>query len=75
MIDASGTWSTPGPVGADGAPALGERAAVDGIVHRVPEMKDPAVRANQHSCGTVYPHGVNELSHPEKDVYLVGMKS
>lgn len=30
---------------------------------------------NQHSCGTVYPHGVNELSHPEQDVYLVGMKS
>ncbi|MEU9774023.1 NAD(P)-binding domain-containing protein [Streptomyces sp. NPDC047968] len=223
VIDASGTWSTPGPAGGSGLAALGEKAAVDRITYRVPDLKDPAVRAryagkrtavigsgasaftalayladlakaddgtgthatwilrrgisgstfgggeadqlpargalglaakaavdggyadavtgfrtdtverdeagrvvlvgedgrrldavdevivltgfrpdlsfldelrlglderlqapvelaplidpNQHSCGTVYPHGVNELSHPEKDVYLVGMKS
>ncbi|MCX4524402.1 MULTISPECIES: NAD(P)-binding domain-containing protein [unclassified Streptomyces] len=35
----------------------------------------PLIDPNQHSCGTVYPHGVNELSHPEQGVYLVGMKS
>ncbi|MGW2345174.1 NAD(P)-binding domain-containing protein [Streptomyces sp. NPDC001661] len=35
----------------------------------------PLIDPNQHSCGTVYPHGVKELSHPEKDVHLVGMKS
>ncbi|KOU13014.1 NAD(P)-binding domain-containing protein [Streptomyces virginiae] len=35
----------------------------------------PLIDPNQHSCGTVYPHGVNELAHPEKDVYVVGMKS
>ncbi|MFE6843829.1 NAD(P)-binding domain-containing protein [Streptomyces sp. NPDC057686] len=220
VIDASGTWSVPGPIGGDGLPALGERSAAERISYRVPDLKDPAVRArytgkrtavigsgasaftalayladlakeapgthttwilrrgisgstfgggsadqlpargalglaakaavdnghadavtgfrtaaveksadqlvlvaedgrrldpvdevialtgfrpdlafldelrlglderlqaptalaplidpNQHSCGTVYPHGVNELSHPEKDVYLVGMKS
>ncbi|GGX17956.1 FAD-dependent oxidoreductase [Streptomyces chryseus] len=220
VIDASGTWSTPGPLGGDGLPALGETAAAGRISYRVPDLKDPAVRAryagrrtavvgsgasaftalahladlarevagthavwvlrrgiggstfgggaadqlpargalglaakaavddgyadavtgfrtaavetnadhlvltsddgrsldpvdevivltglrpdlsfvselrlglderlqaplelaplidpNQHSCGTVYPHGVGELSHPEKDVYLVGMKS
>ncbi|MCX4825603.1 NAD(P)-binding domain-containing protein [Streptomyces sp. NBC_01142] len=220
VIDASGTWSVPGPIGGDGLPALGERAAGTRISYRVPDLKDPAVRAryagrrtavagsgasaftalatladlakdeagthavwilrrgiggstfgggeadqlpargalglrakaavddgyasavtgfraasiekigehlvlvgedgrrldgvdevivltgfrpdlsfldelrlglderlqapvelaplidpNVHSCGTVYPHGVNELSHPEKDVYLVGMKS
>ncbi|MFF8293138.1 NAD(P)-binding domain-containing protein [Streptomyces sp. NPDC016309] len=223
VIDASGTWSTPGPIGGDGLPALGEQAASDRISYRIPDLEDPAVRAryagkrtavigsgasaftalayladlakaedgigthatwilrrgisgstfgggsadqlpargalglaakaavdegyadavtgfrtdaverdtdgrlvlvaedgrrldpldevivltglrpdlsfvnelrlglderlqapvelaplidpNQHSCGTVYPHGVNELSHPEKDVYLVGMKS
>lgn len=220
VIDASGTWSTPSPIGGDGLPALGERAAADRISYRVPDLKDPAVRAryagkrtavigsgasaftalahlaalaiqtpgthavwivrrgiggstfgggeadqlpargalglaakaavddgyadavtgfrtsavertgeglallsedgrrldpvdevialtgfrpdlsfleelrlalderlqapvelaplidpNVHSCGTVYPHGVNELSHPEKDVHLVGMKS
>ncbi|WP_030567720.1 FAD-dependent oxidoreductase [Streptomyces aureocirculatus] len=220
VIDASGTWSTPSPLGANGLPALGESAAADHVSYQVPDLKDPAVRAryagkrtavvgsgasaftalahladlakeepgthavwilrrgigadtfgggeadqlpargalgqrakaavedghasavtgfrtegieqegdrlvlvaedgrrpnpvdevivltgfrpdlsflsevrlglderlqaptalaplidpNVHSCGTVYPHGVNELSHPEKDLYLVGMKS
>ncbi|MGW5850566.1 NAD(P)-binding domain-containing protein [Streptomyces sp. NPDC055254] len=220
VIDASGTWTTPGPAGGSGLAALGEKAAADRITYRVPDLRDPAVRAryagrrtavigsgasaftalayladlakdepgthsvwilrrgisgstfgggaadqlpargalglaakaavdngyadavtgfrtdaverdgeqvilvaddgrrldpvdevivltglrpdlsfvselrlglderlqaplelaplidpNQHSCGTVYPHGVKELSHPEKDVYLVGMKS
>ncbi|MFC9699675.1 NAD(P)-binding domain-containing protein [Streptomyces sp. NPDC056943] len=45
VIDASGTWSTPGPAGGDGLPALGERAAADRISYRVPDLKDPAVRA------------------------------
>ncbi|WP_311932057.1 FAD-dependent oxidoreductase [Microbispora sp. H11081] len=219
VIDASGTWTTPGPLGGDGLPAIGEHSAADRISYRVPDLRDPAVRAryagrrtavvgsgasaftalaalaelagqepgthavwilrrgigagtfgggeadqlpargalglaakaaveaghatavtgfrtaaverdgdllvlvaddgrtepadevivltgfrpdlsflsevrlglderlqaplalaplidpNVHSCGTVYPHGVNELSHPEQDVYLVGMKS
>ncbi|MEV7123322.1 NAD(P)-binding domain-containing protein [Kitasatospora griseola] len=35
----------------------------------------PLIDPNQHSCGTVYPHGANELAHPEGEVYLVGMKS
>ncbi|WP_225654278.1 NAD(P)-binding domain-containing protein [Streptomyces pseudogriseolus] len=35
----------------------------------------PLIDPNQHSCGTVYPHGHRELSHPEQGVYLVGMKS
>ncbi|MEU9353625.1 NAD(P)-binding domain-containing protein [Streptomyces griseoloalbus] len=35
----------------------------------------PLIDPNQHSCGTVYPHGHRELSHPEHGVYLVGMKS
>lgn len=32
---------------------------------------DPAVSA----CGTVPPHGVVQLAHPEPDYYVVGMKS
>ncbi|OEU86625.1 flavoprotein [Streptomyces abyssalis] len=44
VIDASGTWSTPSPLGADGLPALGERAAADRIAYRVPDLKNPAVR-------------------------------
>lgn len=35
----------------------------------------PLIDPNVHSCGTVYPHGAKELSHPEGDLYLVGMKS
>ncbi|UFQ14082.1 MULTISPECIES: NAD(P)-binding domain-containing protein [Streptomyces] len=35
----------------------------------------PLIDPNQHSCGTVYPHGHRELSHPERGVYLAGMKS
>ncbi|MEU8890853.1 NAD(P)-binding domain-containing protein [Streptomyces sp. NPDC048442] len=45
VIDASGTWSTPSPIGGDGLPALGERAAAERISYRVPDLKDPAARA------------------------------
>ncbi|MFF9622210.1 FAD-dependent oxidoreductase [Streptomyces griseosporeus] len=44
VVDASGTWSIPGPMGADGLPALGEKAAADRIAYRVPDLRDPAVR-------------------------------
>ncbi|MFC5219910.1 FAD-dependent oxidoreductase [Streptomyces coerulescens] len=42
---------------------------------QAPTALAPLIDPNVHSCGTVYPHGVNELTHPDKDVYLVGMKS
>lgn len=45
VVDASGTWSVPGPMGADGLPALGEKAAADRVSYRVPDLRDPAVRA------------------------------
>ncbi|MFD5648995.1 NAD(P)-binding domain-containing protein [Streptomyces sp. NPDC127039] len=45
VIDASGTWATAGPAGGSGLAALGERAAADRITYRVPDLKDPAVRA------------------------------
>ena len=35
----------------------------------------PLIDPNVHSCGTVPPHGVEELSHPEANFYIVGMKS
>lgn len=44
VIDASGTWNTPGPLGGDGLPALGEGAAADRISYRVPDLNAPAVR-------------------------------
>ena len=45
VIDASGTWTTPNPLGGEGLPALGERDAVDVIEYRVPNLADEAVRA------------------------------
>ncbi|MDQ6834083.1 MAG: NAD(P)-binding domain-containing protein [Chloroflexota bacterium] len=35
----------------------------------------PLIDPNVHSCGTVYPHGAAELAHPERDFYMVGIKS
>ncbi|WP_228990793.1 NAD(P)-binding domain-containing protein [Streptomyces sp. DH8] len=45
VIDASGTWSTPGPIGGDGLPALGEKASADRISYRIPDFGNPAVRS------------------------------
>ncbi|MCE7004604.1 NAD(P)-binding domain-containing protein [Kibdelosporangium philippinense] len=42
---------------------------------QAPVALAPLIDPNVHSCGTVYPHGVKELSHPEPNVFLVGMKS
>jgi thioredoxin reductase len=35
----------------------------------------PLIDPNEHSCGSVRPHGARELAHAEKDFYVVGMKS
>jgi hypothetical protein len=35
----------------------------------------PLIDPNQHSCGTVRPHGARELAHPEASFYVVGSKS
>jgi thioredoxin reductase len=35
----------------------------------------PLIDPNVHSCGTVPPHGVDELGHPEPGYYAVGAKS
>ncbi|MGV9823592.1 NAD(P)-binding domain-containing protein [Nocardia xishanensis] len=43
VIDASGTWGAPNPLGGDGLPAIGESAAADRITYRVPDLTDPAV--------------------------------
>ncbi|MFL1428860.1 MULTISPECIES: NAD(P)-binding domain-containing protein [unclassified Nocardiopsis] len=45
VVDASGTWGAPNPVGGDGLPALGEAAAAAHVSHRIPDLADPAVRA------------------------------
>jgi hypothetical protein len=35
----------------------------------------PLIDPNHHSCGTVPPHGVDELAQPEPGFYIVGAKS
>ncbi|MFY1669380.1 NAD(P)-binding domain-containing protein [Plantactinospora sp. WMMB334] len=35
----------------------------------------PLIDPNQHSCGTVPPHGVDELTHPEPGYHAIGVKS
>lgn len=42
---------------------------------QAPVLLAPMIDPNAHSCGTVYPHGAEELAHPEPGVYLAGMKS
>jgi thioredoxin reductase len=35
----------------------------------------PLIDPNEHSCGTVRPHGAHELAQPEPGFYFAGMKS
>ncbi|MGM9472756.1 FAD-dependent oxidoreductase [Pseudarthrobacter sp. YS3] len=65
-------------------PCTGFRPDLD-ILRELRLNLDPAVEApvelgplidpEFHSCGTVPPHGARLLAHPEKDFYIVGMKS
>jgi thioredoxin reductase len=49
VIDASGTWRRPNPAGADGLPALGERAAADLVSYQVPNRATPERYAGKHT--------------------------
>lgn len=40
-----------------------------------PRQLGPMIDAEFHSCGSVPPHGQRVLAHPERDFYVVGMKS
>jgi thioredoxin reductase len=50
------------------------RIKLDSAVESV-EALAPLIDPNIHSCGTVRPHGEEELRQPEKGLYIVGMKS
>lgn len=50
------------------------RLDIDSVVE-APRLLAPLIDPNQHSCGTVPPHGASVLSHPESGFYVVGMKS
>jgi thioredoxin reductase len=50
------------------------RLALDPAVES-PTALAPLIDPNIHSCGSVPPHGAEELKHPETDFYIAGMKS
>jgi hypothetical protein len=50
------------------------RVGIDPATEAPPALS-PLIDPNFHSCGTVPPHGVEELSHPEAGFYIVGAKS
>ncbi|MBL8710860.1 MAG: NAD(P)-binding domain-containing protein, partial [Rhodospirillaceae bacterium] len=50
------------------------RIALDPAVEAPPALA-PLIDPNLHSCGTVPPHGVAELTHPEPGFFIAGAKS
>ena len=50
------------------------RLDLDPVVES-PRALAPLIDPNIHSCGTVPPHGAEELRQPEPGFYIVGMKS
>jgi hypothetical protein len=50
------------------------RTSIDSATESVGALA-PLIDPNIHSCGTVRPHGEKELRQPEKDFYIVGVKS
>jgi thioredoxin reductase len=51
VIDASGTWTQPNPLGGDGLAAVGERAHADLIAYGVPDVlgRDRVLHAGRHT--------------------------
>ena len=49
VIDASGTWRQPNPAGADGLPALGERAAAGLLSYQIPDFARAGAFAGRHT--------------------------
>ena len=50
------------------------RIELDPAVEAPPRLA-PLIDPNFHSCGTVPPHGIEELAHPEPGFVIVGSKS
>lgn len=50
------------------------RVAVDPATEAPPALS-PLIDPNFHSCGTVPPHGVVELTQPEANFFIIGSKS
>ena len=44
-------------------------------IMEAPRALAPLIDPNVHSCGTVPPHGIEELTQPEAGFFVVGMKA
>lgn len=58
----------------DLAPLRELRVQLDPALECPPALA-PLIDPNEHSCGTVRPHGAVELAHPEPGFYIAGMKA
>ena len=58
-----------------GSACCGRHVIVDDPALDCPTALAPLIDPNEHSCGTVRPHGARELAHPERGFYIAGMKS
>ncbi|MGA7806835.1 NAD(P)-binding domain-containing protein, partial [Bradyrhizobium sp.] len=79
VIDASGTWSTPSPAGANGLSAIGEKDAAEKIAYAMPDVlgtsraryigKTVAVLGAGHSAiGTLIDLAALKDQHPETGI-------
>lgn len=50
------------------------RTDIDPAIESVADLA-PLIDPNIHSCGSVPPHGVNELKHPDENFFIAGIKS
>lgn len=68
VIDATGTWLTPNPIGAEGVPAVGEQQAAGRIHYGIPDVLDTArdryagKRVAVIGSGHSAKHAIRELS-------------
>jgi hypothetical protein len=58
----------------DLAPLRELRLGIDAALECVSALA-PLIDPNEHSCGTVRPHGARELAHPEAGFFTIGAKS
>ena len=66
VIDASGTWTAPNPLGADGLPALGEAEHADRISYGIPDFTDPRSRALRGQARRGRRHRRLRPEHPRR---------
>lgn len=82
VIDASGTWSTPNPLGGNGLPAIGEKRHSDKIVYGIPDVnglhraryanKRVMVVGNGHSAtNALLELGKLRDTHPNTEIFWV----